>query len=179
MTASHGKQRDTNHLSPTDVPTDGSSSSAEAEDAILDDILDNPSSMPRGKGITIGTFCGWNDEGAPLVEYPDNSRQIPVSARSTVALVKQDIGSEVALLFEDNSSRCPLVVGLIQPPVTDLTATVDDEVVVLEAKERIELRCGKAKIVLTRDGRILIKGTDVMSRSEGPNRLKGASIQIN
>ncbi len=179
MAARHGKQRDKNLLSPTEAPPDNFSAISGAEDPILDDILDNSTTMPRGNGITIGTFCGWNNEGAPLVEYPDNSRQVPVSARSTIALNKNDIGTEVALLFEDNSSRCPLVIGLIQPPVTDLSATVDDEVVVLEARERIELRCGKAKVVLTKDGRILIKGTDVMSRSEGPNRLKGASIQIN
>ncbi len=179
MAASHGKQKNSTNCRPNDVQADTSSAGTEAEGTILNEILDNSTSAARDRGITIGTFCGWNDEGNPLVEYPDNPRKIPLSARSTVVLGKQDIGSEVALLFEDTSSLCPIVIGLIQPPVTDLTATVDDEVVVLQAKERIELCCGKAKIVLTKDGKILIKGKDVMSRSEGPNRLKGASIQIN
>ena len=69
---------------------------------------------------------------------------------------------------------------MIQPPTPPAAVTVDDEPeTIIEGKERIELRCGKAKIVLTSDGKVLVKGTDIVSRSEGPNRLKGASIQIN
>src|SRR5688500_12828486 len=37
---------------------------------------------------------------------------------------------------------------------------VDGQTLVLNAAERIELRCGGSVIVLTRDGKILVKGTD-------------------
>jgi len=179
MAASSGKPKKThNPTSPTEM-SDAVSSDSTAKVPFLDDLLNNPTTVSQNRGITVGTFCGWSEDGAPLVEFAHNSRQSAISALSTVALGKADIGQEVALLFEDNSSRCPIVIGLIQPLATELTATLDDQEVVLEARERIELRCGKAKIVLMKDGRILIKGTDLVSRSEGPNRLKGASIQIN
>src|SRR4051812_15153812 len=56
-----------------------------------------------------------------------------------------------------------------------------------QARERIEicaekeivLRCGKASITLTRSGKILIRGTYVLSRSSGAQRIQGASVQIN
>ena len=41
------------------------------------------------------------------------------------------------------------------------------------------LRCGKASITLTREGKVLIKGAYLSSRSSGVNRIKGGSVQIN
>ena len=38
---------------------------------------------------------------------------------------------------------------------------------------------GKASITLTREGKVLIRGTYLSSRSSGVNRIKGGSVQIN
>jgi hypothetical protein len=59
------------------------------------------------------------------------------------------------------------------------TLTVDGERVVLNGAKQVELRCGEASIVLTAAGKILIKGTYVLSRSSGANRIKGAFVDIN
>ncbi len=50
---------------------------------------------------------------------------------------------------------------------------------IVNAKEQLVLRCGKASITLTRAGKILIKGSYVLSRSSGVNRIKGGSVQLN
>lgn len=147
--------------------------------SLLDDILSHPAAATNIQGLIVGVISGWSEEGLPLVEFEGNPDKVPQPARSLVALGGIALNSPVALLFEQNNPRAPLVIGLIQAPSPQTTARLDDEEVVLEAKERIELRCGKARIVLTKDGKVLIKGKDVMSRSEGPNRIKGASIQIN
>ena len=42
---------------------------------------------------------------------------------------------------------------------------VDGKHVQLEAQEELQLRCGKGSITLTRDGRIVAKGTDIVSRA--------------
>ena len=60
-----------------------------------------------------------------------------------------------------------------------LVAVVDGRRVVLDAKDEIVLRCGKASITLRRNGRIVIRGTYVETRSQGTNRIKGGSVQIN
>lgn len=49
----------------------------------------------------------------------------------------------------------------------------------IEGKDEVVIRCGKASITLRRNGRIIIKGTYVESRSKGTNRIKGGSVQIN
>jgi len=146
---------------------------------ILEDVLSRSMASSVRQGVVIGTFCGWNQEGIPEVRFPNSPGDGPVPARTIVPLGETDLEQEVALLFEENNPASPVVIGLIQPTAVRPEATVDHQNLVLEAHQRIELRCGKAKVVLTKDGRVLVKGTDVMSRSEGPNRLKGASIQIN
>ena len=60
-----------------------------------------------------------------------------------------------------------------------VTAQVDDQRVVLTAEREIVLRCGEASITLTRAGKVLIKGTYVLSRSSGYNKIKGAAVDIN
>lgn len=147
----------------------------------LDELLGPGSPAPAGRELIVGRLCGRAETGAPLVDFPGNPTEAPLPARSTVALTGPAAGREVALLFEDGQLRRPVIIGLLEPPATDApaTAVIDGREIVLEGEERIELRCGKARIVLTKDGKVLVKGTDILSRSEGPNRLKGASIQIN
>lgn len=59
------------------------------------------------------------------------------------------------------------------------TAVVDGRRVELEAADELVLRCGEASIVLTRDGRITIRGHYVETRARGTNRIRGGSVQIN
>ena len=49
----------------------------------------------------------------------------------------------------------------------------------ITAKDRLVLRCGKASITLTRAGKVLIEGAYVLSRSTGVNRVKGGTVQLN
>ena len=49
----------------------------------------------------------------------------------------------------------------------------------LVARREIVLRCGNASITLTRAGKIILRGTYVLSRSSGVNKIKGGSVQIN
>lgn len=60
-----------------------------------------------------------------------------------------------------------------------LEVTVDGEKVKLEAEHDIELKCGQASLTLRYDGRIELRGTHILSASRGPNRVKGATIDLN
>jgi uncharacterized protein involved in type VI secretion and phage assembly len=111
-----------------------------------------------------------------------------------------DIGKEVALLFENGDPQKPLLVGLIQNPLdtaqrlqpspqkqaeieTDEQDNpyleLDGERIELKAKQQMILKCGRASITLTKAGKILIRGTYLLNRSSGANRIKGGSVQIN
>lgn len=56
---------------------------------------------------------------------------------------------------------------------------VDGKHVVIEGSEEVTFKCGKASITLTRSGKILIRGTYLLNRSSGVNRIMGGSVQVN
>ena len=99
----------------------------------------------------------------------------------------EDIGREVALLFEGGDLRLPLIIGKIQHTEEEqvvhenepATAEMDGESIVLSARQNITLKCGKASITLTKSGKVILRGAYLLSRSSGVNRIKGGSVQIN
>lgn len=62
---------------------------------------------------------------------------------------------------------------------TESAASELPERLVLTADREIVLQVGKASITLTKAGKIILRGTYVVSRSSGVNKIKGGSVQIN
>jgi hypothetical protein len=112
-----------------------------------------------------------------------------VPARTTVPLRQRDVGSTVTVLFEGGDLRRPIIVGVIQcatsttpdeqPKAARMSAVIDGDKFVLTAEREIVLQCGEASITLTRAGKVIIKGSYIVSRSTGYNKIKGAAIDIN
>lgn len=135
----------------------------------------------RIEGVAIGVLIGFDGE-APLVVFPGNPREAAIPARSLTALDYAMVGAEVALLFEDGAPDRPLIVGRIVEPARGGAAPVvlrDGERVRVTAEERIELRVGKASIIMERDGRIVIRGSYVTSHASAANRIRGGSVNLN
>lgn len=133
----------------------------------------------RIDGVVIGVLVGLPEPSTPWVAFPGNPRAEGIPARTTAALAATDVGREVALLFEGGDPHRPLVIGCIQRPAGSVGIEVDGQRLELSAEREIVLRCGAASITLTRAGKVLIRGTYVLSRSSGVNRIKGGSVQIN
>jgi hypothetical protein len=49
----------------------------------------------------------------------------------------------------------------------------------LEAKKSLTLRVGEGSITIREDGKILIKGKDLVSQAKRRNRIRGGSVEIN
>lgn len=151
------------------------------------DLNVRPVARDTFSGVVIGLLVGYTDEHCPLVAFPGNPKQTAIAARSTAILVPEDLGKEVALLFEDGDSERPIVIGPIRQPTKVVESTaeepasaeLDGERIVLAAKKEIVLKCGKASITLTEAGKVLIRGAYLLNRSSGVNRIKGGSVQIN
>jgi hypothetical protein len=144
--------------------------------------MDQTAQRARIDGVVIGVLMGFAEDGAPLVVYPGNPAEAAAPARTTAVLAPDDVGREVALLFEGGDPARPLVVGrLVRPEARPVEVVRDgvEEVLQLTAEREIVLRCGKASITLTRAGKVLIRGEYIFSRSTGVNKLKGGSIQLN
>lgn len=137
-------------------------------------------------GVVIGVLMGFTKAGLPLVAFPGNPNETGLAAHSTSVFNQNDIGCQVALLFEGADSQRPIVIGriqhpeeIVQPREQTICAELDNERIELIAKKEIVLRCGKASLTLTKAGKIILRGSYVLSRSTGVNRIKGGSVQIN
>ncbi len=130
--------------------------------------------------VVIGALVGF-DNGQPLVAFAGHT----LPALTGVELTLADIGRQVTLAFADGAADKPVILNrLLEPaPASDAQAPVevrlDGEKLLLTANKTIELRCGDASITLTAAGKVLLKGTYVLSRSSGYNKIKGAVVDIN
>lgn len=68
-------------------------------------------------------------------------------------------------------------ISLSNTPEAPARETPDS--VVLEAKHALTLRVGEGSITIREDGKILIKGKDLVSHAQRMNRIKGGSVSIN
>jgi len=147
----------------------------------------------------VGSVVGVTEDGSPRVDYPGNTRG-PLAARVS-ASIPADILARAAeqhqqalLLFENGDPGLPILVTLLATPsATPLTdavlaeplpsfpeeALVDGERVVIRGQEEIILECGKASITLRRDGKIVLRGADILTVASGVQRIKGGKVQIN
>lgn len=134
----------------------------------------------------VGELVALADDGkTPLVCFANQPGTAALRARSTVDLHEAHIGAGVVLLFEAGDPLRPIVTGVLRGQRDDAPADApvaierDGDRLVVDAKRQLVLRCGKARITLTSEGKVLIEGSYVSSRSTGVNRVKGGSVQLN
>ena len=76
-----------------------------------------------------------------------------------------------------------VIVGLLDEPIettdSSIVATDVPDTLLLEATEELTLRVGDGSITIRKDGKILIKGTDLVSSAKRMNRVKGGAVAIN
>jgi hypothetical protein len=150
-------------------------------------------------GHRIGRIVAISEEGQASVDFPGNPSG-PLAARSILDAAAPAIDDRatlvdaaVVLIFENEDPRLPIICGLVRdrlrpkPAVPTLTldkkalrdVLVDGRQLVFEAQQQILLRCGKSSVLLRRDGKVVVRGTHLLSRSSGPNKIKGGSIDLN
>ncbi|MER9374522.1 DUF6484 domain-containing protein [Mesorhizobium sp. M0491] len=137
--------------------------------------------LDRIDGVVIGLLIGF-EGGAPLVVFVGNPRETAIAARSLTELDISAIGSELALLFEEGDPTRPLVVGRIVDPAhknREPKVAREGDRVVITGDERIELRCGLASIILEKNGRVTIRGSQLTSQASGTNRIRGGAVHLN
>lgn len=126
------------------------------------------------QGVHQARITGIGPDGRASVQVPAVLGDTPVFAQSLVPVGAESVGRMAAVTMMDDQ---PLILGLIQQPVPRIEA--DGETQVIEARRELTLRCGAASITMTADGRVTIRGTQLLSRSEGANRVQGATVQLN
>jgi hypothetical protein len=101
------------------------------------------------------------------------------------------VGREVLVFFPGDASDRPVVTGLlakdhgVKPEEVQVARLhrpelqVDGNRLIVEAKQEISLRCGQASLTLTADGRIVLKGMEIVSRAMRAHKIKGGTVNIN
>lgn len=134
-------------------------------------------------GVIVGVLTGFQESGLPLVDFEGNKSNGTLVARSTVALSITQIGCELVLAFERGDLSRPIILGClltgVQVEREELKLKFHKDKLEFSAQREIALNCGNASITLTRAGKILIRGTFLLSHSTGVNRIRGGSVQIN
>jgi hypothetical protein len=150
----------------------------------------DPRELPKLDGGVVGVLAGFTPERVPLVEFQGNPVGFPIAARSVVRLERAPVGASILLMFEGGDASRPIVLGALDEQHANVDAEVmapagafevnaDGGRVSVVAQREIVLRVGKASITLTREGKILLRGCYILSRSSGVNRIKGGSVQLN
>ncbi|MDH5326832.1 MAG: DUF2345 domain-containing protein [Gammaproteobacteria bacterium] len=144
-------------------------------------------------GTVIGEIIALEDSNGTaevFVTYPNSPYRSPLLALTTVDIRKSDLGKHVALSFDQADPSRPIIMGIIKNSQRvkeleldsqdqALSASLDGDVVALNADKEIVLKCGKSSITLTKAGKIIIRGEYIVSRSTGVNSIKGGSVKIN
>lgn len=127
-------------------------------------------------GVALGEISGQDAHGAPLVRIDG------VEVVALVACGPRDWsrmrGASAVLAFVDGDRTRPVVLGVVDPAAAP-AVQAEPRTLRIAAGEELRIECGKASIHLRADGRIEIRGEHLVSRSRGPNKIKGGTVHLN
>jgi hypothetical protein len=125
--------------------------------------------------VCAGRVVRIEANGDVLVDFRGNKLG-PIRARVATNETLDGKDEPVLLLFENGDRGRPIIVGVLRDGVP---RREPKRTLVLEAADEITIAVGKSSITLRRDGRVVIKGTELVSRASGTNKIRGASVKIN
>lgn len=146
-----------------------------------------------GRHVVVGILTRIDDDGVPYVDFDGNDKgELPARVVGpAVECLPESTVHEVALTFEGNDLQMPLILGFVSSrlvaPVRPKSPEsgrkrelfIDGQRIEVAADSELLLRCGNASILLRSDGKLVIKGTEILSRASGINKIKGGLVNIN
>jgi hypothetical protein len=139
-----------------------------------------PEAGPLGQAAGLATHTGAlvsvREDGWLVVQL-DDANQLACLWLDTGSLGPRPLqAGDVVLVLVPPSGRPPVVLGRIgayQPtPQPQPTVTI-------EATESLTLKCGEASVDLRADGKVMVRGEDVLLRAKGTQRIRAGNVAIN
>lgn len=135
--------------------------------------------LPDGRYPATVAVAGFDSDGAPLLRIPGLPH--PVRGRSAVALDRKSCGKMAVAMAEGGDWNAPILIGIILESGTSAKAATArlEKRIAFEAEGEIVLRCGRSSLSMTRDGDIVIRGVNLLSRAAAVNKIKGGAVHLN
>jgi hypothetical protein len=141
--------------------------------AVVHDVLSDHSILVEQEGVAASVARAevLNVSGEPLLLAPGDR----------VLIWRDSGGSRLAVVIgrlgPSQAASCP---GSLREDATERQSGAEiQEELVLEARRALTLRVGQGSITIRDDGKILIKGKDLVSHAQRMNRIKGGAVSIN
>jgi hypothetical protein len=113
-------------------------------------------------------------DGDCLTVICDDGREFRCDLLEAVATNSLKPDDAVLVVAPETLSGRGVVVGRIVPYASAPTRTL-----ALQAGESLSLRCGDASIDLRSDGKVMIRGDDVLVRAKGTHRIRAGTVSVN
>lgn len=135
-----------------------------------------PATTAAGSVITRLTVERVDPDGS--VTVGSGGRRCDLTDTTRLAMLEP--GDEVLVWLPAAMNERGVILARTGPPRVE--APSPDEppaILVVEARQALILRVGDGSITIREDGKILIKGTDLVSHAQRMNRIKGGAVAIN
>lgn len=133
-----------------------------------------PAPPPAG-GIVSGRLQAVETDGALRVECPDGLvRTCAWLENNGTVGVQLAPGDMVLVLIGEDGKTPHVVMGRVGPYGSSRNAHLR-----VEAAQSMTLACGESSIDLRADGKVVIRGDDVLVHAKGSQRIRAGTVSIN
>ena len=118
------------------------------------------------------------DDGGVLVAALADGREIACDWLATSAAPPPELAEgDILLLLPLPGAERPVVLGRVGRFPAPGEALVQN--LVIAAAETLTLRCGESSVDLRADGKLMVRGDDVLVRAKGTQRIRAGTVAIN
>ena len=141
------------------------------------DVLESITALRTapGAGLTRVTLRDITPDGRLQVEAPSGGLHCcDVLDECAQAALTWRAGDQLLALLPSG-----LVPGCVVGRIGRARRATPPAVMVVEATESLSLKCGEASVDLRADGKVMVKGDDVLIRAKGTQRIRAGNVAIN
>lgn len=142
--------------------------------------------------VLQGQVTAFNQEGSIAITGRDGNNVNCFIATLHKSEIPEISVSDTVIYTMDGNKEYGFILGVVcryipttskevtvKPPEKLTDAIVDGQRIFFEAQKEIILKCGTGSIIMKKDGKIVIKGTNIITRARNTNKIKGATVTIN
>lgn len=131
-------------------------------------------------GTRVGRVAALLDE-AVLVAFPPDGAIVACDLLEPPGVGMRPLGEGETVLVthpEGNDGRGVILGRVLRPAAGDASQGRPEEIL-LEARKGLTLKVGEGSITLREDGKVLVRGRDLVSHARRTNRIRGGTVAIN